>query len=756
MAHKTIITTINTQGHSDSRLRYLGKLAKTHDFILVQEHWLHSDNLSKLLTYAPQMRIHGISQMRENQLLQGRPYGGCAILWNANLSLSVSHVSMNSNRVCAIRVKNCDYDMIIFCVYMPSDRTGNQSHPDYLETLSAIQASISNDDTNMVIIGGDFNTDFERPNSPHTELLLDFVESESLQCGIELPFADVNHTFESKSNNSTSIIDHLFFSHDLISCVESYRVVHDNDNTSDHSMLTSTLNITYEVDKTKVKSNSKSQKLLWNKATKEDIDNFKIILNRYLEGLIIPIEILNCNEIKCDNLDHQSEIDTFYNGIIRALILAGAESIPMQGKRASNIIPGWDKYVKVEKESSLFWHKLWVENGCPRNGIIASIRRRTRLKYHYAIREARKKEKIIRATRMAESLSSHNCRDFWKEFKKRKTFANIPTEIDNKKDGKDISELFADKFSDLFSSVKYEKKDMDETVLQINQCIHDTCKQGKCGYNHRVTMNDTLNAIGQLKGGKSDSSCDLTTDHLKNGTHRLYTMLSLLFQSFLYHGYAPSSMLRSAITPIIKDRKQSANNSDNYRGIAISSVMGKVLDLLIINTQLVNSSQYQFGFKKGSSTSHCTFVVEECINYFTSNESSVYCIFLDASKAFDRVHFVKLFKTLLRKGLCPIICRLLAFMYTNQECCVKWDGHRSSSFHVYNGVKQGGVLSPLLFSLYIDDILLNLANSGYGCYVGHQFTGALAYADDIVLLSPSLYGLKQMLQICEEFSISLI
>jgi len=92
-------------------------------------------------------------------------------------------------------------------------------------------------------------------------------------------------------------------------------------------------------------------------------------------------------------------------------------------------------------------------------------------------------------------------------------------------------------------------------------------------------------------------------------------------------------------------------------------------------------------------------------------------------------------------------------MYITQECCVKWDKHRSSSFKVYNGVKQGGVLSPLLFSLYLDDLLLNLAHSGYGCHVGHQFTGALAYADDVVLLSPSLHGLKRMLQICEEYSI---
>lgn len=72
---------------------------------------------------------------------------------------------------------------------------------------------------------------------------------------------------------------------------------------------------------------------------------------------------------------------------------------------------------------------------------------------------------------------------------------------------------------------------------------------------------------------------------------------------------------------------------------------------------------------------------------------------------------------------------------------------------VYNGVKQGGVLSPLLFSLYLDNLLINLAQSGYGCYIGHQFTGALAYADDVILLSPSVHGLRQMLQICENYSL---
>ena len=69
-------------------------------------------------------------------------------------------------------------------------------------------------------------------------------------------------------------------------------------------------------------------------------------------------------------------------------------------------------------------------------------------------------------------------------------------------------------------------------------------------------------------------------------------------------------------------------------------------------------------------------------------------------------------------------------------------GIKSNSFTVHNGVKQGGVLSPLLFSIYLDTLLCDLTSCGYGCYVGSKFMGAMAYADDIVLLSPNLNGLK--------------
>ena len=116
----------------------------------------------------------------------------------------------------------------------------------------------------------------------------------------------------------------------------------------------------------------------------------------------------------------------------------------------------------------------------------------------------------------------------------------------------------------------------------------------------------------------------------------------------------------------------------------------------------------QFGFKQ----KHCPFLINEVIQYYQNNNSPVYYTMLDASKAFDRVNYIRLFTLLRNKGLCPLYCRFLIMMYTNQQLFVKWNNTFSSSFCVSNGVKQGGVLSPILFNVYLDVLLLIYKNQG--------------------------------------------
>jgi len=170
------------------------------------------------------------------------------------------------------------------------------------------------------------------------------------------------------------------------------------------------------------------------------------------------------------------------------------------------------------------------------------------------------------------------------------------------------------------------------------------------------------------------------------------------------------------------------------------------------HASVLSTTHLQFGFKPNHSTSQCTYVVNEVIDFYAQRNSPVYVTLLDASKAFDKVHFVKLFKLLIDRGLCSAVTLLLLSMYTCQSLVVNWQGVRSDSFECKNGVKQGGVLSPVLFCVYIEKLLLQLEQRGVGCHIGQVFAGAVAYADDVTLMAPCLSAMQKLLDVCTHYA----
>ena len=148
----------------------------------------------------------------------------------------------------------------------------------------------------------------------------------------------------------------------------------------------------------------------------------------------------------------------------------------------------------------------------------------------------------------------------------------------------------------------------------------------------------------------------------------------------------------------------------------------------------------------------CTLALKEVVHYYTSRKGQVFCCLLDATKAFDRVRHDKLFDILCKRDIPCCIIRLLCDMYNRQRIRTVWQGAVSSEFSASNGVRQGSVLSPILFALYIDVLLKRLEDSGIGCYVGSEFLGALGSADDITLLAPNLHCIQQLINICEDFA----
>ena len=100
-----------------------------------------------------------------------------------------------------------------------------------------------------------------------------------------------------------------------------------------------------------------------------------------------------------------------------------------------------------------------------------------------------------------------------------------------------------------------------------------------------------------------------------------------------------------------------------------------------------------------------------------------------------------------------VIVRIIAYLCQTQTTCVKWGKVNSAYFNVSNGVRQGGILSPKLFALYVDDLSHELTLCKSECYIDDQCMNHVMYADDICLMAPSAIGLQKMLDVCFDFSL---
>ena len=246
------------------------------------------------------------------------------------------------------------------------------------------------------------------------------------------------------------------------------------------------------------------------------------------------------------------------------------------------------------------------------------------------------------------------------------------------------------------------------------------------------------------------------------GTHRLFVMITLLYSSKMLHGTIPTAMNISTLVPVPKNKKKSLNSSDNYRAIALSSTVGKIREKVILlkYSNAFITSDEQFGFQQKHSTIKYTFTVNEIINHYNRNGTDVKAILLDASKAFDRVQYVQSFRLLLCRKICPLVIRCLLNMYTQQQVCVRCGGR--------GGGGGGGVIQPtqlvypmvsnkaeschrFILTVYMDELLVRLGKSRCGCYIGNIFCGALSYADDVIILAPTMSSVYSILN---EFNIT--
>jgi len=130
----------------------------------------------------------------------------------------------------------------------------------------------------------------------------------------------------------------------------------------------------------------------------------------------------------------------------------------------------------------------------------------------------------------------------------------------------------------------------------------------------------------------------------------------------------------------------------------------------------------------------------------------VHAVFLDASKALDRILHMKLFENLIQRKVPMCFVRVLKHWYKEQTMQIKWGKHFSEPFHVSNGVRQGGVLSPYLFAVNLDDLSNEPNNIKARCYIGEVLLNHLMFADDICVFCPTERWLQMILDVCQAYA----
>ena len=159
----------------------------------------------------------------------------------------------------------------------------------------------------------------------------------------------------------------------------------------------------------------------------------------------------------------------------------------------------------------------------------------------------------------------------------------------------------------------------------------------------------------------SDNQYDFNSDCIANSPPELVTHLVTIFRQFLIHGRVPRFMLACSLIPIVKDTFGDIAASDNYRAIAIGSLIMKLFDwvLLLLESDKLGTDELQFGYQKMSSSVMCSWGLSTAVDYFNRQGKAVYACSMDLSKAFDMVEWVGLFRELKRRRVSVIFLRVL-------------------------------------------------------------------------------------------------
>ena len=238
-------------------------------------------------------------------------------------------------------------------------------------------------------------------------------------------------------------------------------------------------------------------------------------------------------------------------------------------------------------------------------------------------------------------------------------------------------------------------------------------------------------------------------------------ILDKIFQQVLQVEDIPSDWAKMLVTPIYK--KGDRHNTSNYRAVALLSISGKVFNSIILETIREKTEQFssdrQFGFRQNRGTVDAIFLVRLIMEKAKERNVKVHFHFIDYKAAFDAMWRKTLWKMLRAIGVPTKIVNIIEKIYNNTKCTVVVNGHITEWFEVLVGVRQGCILSPTLFNLFLDFLMKELSSLQDTICLDENLNVDVRYADDTTLIAAIFSKLKlsteQLVDACNKYGLKI-
>lgn len=738
---------------------------KSVDFCGISEHWLFEKNLHFLSELDRNYNSHGVCDSDLKLPSQRRVgKGGVAILWHKKHENNVYPLNIDDDRIVGIKYEiNTMCSIYLIQVYLPCSNHSIENFRDYFDRLQNIIHYYS--EKGLVILMGDMNTYLPwlstrvRP-SGRSVCFQSFLQRNNLISVNTLGMCTgAKSTFVTYDGRHESLIDHFIIPVEKAHFVKSCEICDDHAlNVSRHRPIFCTLSIPAFVNEYEYAWTGEYG-ISWKKVTNELISHYQSFLR--------TDEVLAF--IKENEISSQVSIDQTYNNLVN-VIKAKAENCFPKKRFKACLKPYWNSELGNLHKQMRQKRRAWLNDGKPRNPSYISY-----TQYKAAKRDFRRIHRkhvelyLKRQTDEIDHLAEVDSGLFWRlvNSRRQKSYCSPGTELifNNQKfdSSTEITEQWANYFETLYTprdSPHYDGNFRISIERETSQILgNDNLTENFMGNDGMVISSEEVeSAVRLAKMGKAGGEDGITYEHILYGGPFLYEILAKFYNAIIRESYTPKEMKKGVIVTLFKGGGKRKDNPDNYRAITLSSVLLKLLErVLLTRIQLFNEISppihpLQGGYRKNLGCLMTSFALKESTHFAKENSSKLYICFLDVKKAFDTVWHQGLYYKMYVSGIDMIIIKTVISMYSEMTSCVKGQSSKSHWFPVLQGTRQGGVLSPFLYLLYINELLWILEKSDLGFCFRNINCSNLTVADDMLIASFSKVGLDKMINLCYEYA----